>query len=335
MGQTKEQRVIKQLSNPSSVQKRTAIATDMFLPNHSGDHSAGKVYTTPTDNYDIANKKYVDDNVGGTPSKIEDADTDTSVDTETTPDLDKVNVTCGGTLAATFSTNISRRLELFSNNNPAMEIGLHLANPSGNSGAGSGTVVKSNDEAVGAFLAEREGTNGKVTIATRPLGGVDPIGDEIIIYPNEVRLNSMIYGSYYIFDGLTLLPLPGPLTFYPISGVGCITGQLNQMTHANGQLTALVAGVYKIDYSVSYYIDSADYTGASVFQSTIMINGLAMPDAVAEESVVAANEHNSQGGTCILVLAANDIIEVAMNSQFSNDQITIRQLNVSAVRIGG
>lgn len=36
MGQTREQKIIKQLSNPASVQKRTAIATDMFLPNHSG-----------------------------------------------------------------------------------------------------------------------------------------------------------------------------------------------------------------------------------------------------------------------------------------------------------
>lgn len=36
MGQTREQRVIKQLSNPPSVQKFTAVATDMYLPNHSG-----------------------------------------------------------------------------------------------------------------------------------------------------------------------------------------------------------------------------------------------------------------------------------------------------------
>lgn len=36
MGQTREQRIIKQLSNPPSVQKFTAVATDMYLPNHSG-----------------------------------------------------------------------------------------------------------------------------------------------------------------------------------------------------------------------------------------------------------------------------------------------------------
>ena len=70
MGQTKEQRILKQLSNPASTQKRTAIATDMFLPNHSGDHSAGIVNTTPTTDTDIANKKYVDDEIAGIPAPI-------------------------------------------------------------------------------------------------------------------------------------------------------------------------------------------------------------------------------------------------------------------------
>ena len=36
MGQTKEERVIRQLSGKQTIQKQTPIATDMFLPNHSG-----------------------------------------------------------------------------------------------------------------------------------------------------------------------------------------------------------------------------------------------------------------------------------------------------------
>jgi len=61
MGQTREQKIIKQLSS-GTVQRKTAIATDMFLPNHSGDHSAGIVNSTPTKDTDLPNKKYVDDN---------------------------------------------------------------------------------------------------------------------------------------------------------------------------------------------------------------------------------------------------------------------------------
>lgn len=39
---------------------KTPIADDLFLPNHSGDLSAGDILTTPTQDYDPVNKKYVD-----------------------------------------------------------------------------------------------------------------------------------------------------------------------------------------------------------------------------------------------------------------------------------
>lgn len=57
-GNDRTSRVLKQLRNP--IEKRTPIATDMFLPNHSGDHSRGRVNTTPTTDYEIVNKAYAD-----------------------------------------------------------------------------------------------------------------------------------------------------------------------------------------------------------------------------------------------------------------------------------
>ena len=48
--------------------KRTAIATtsgfSMELPNHSGYQGAQALTKTPTKDFQIANKKYVDDTVG-------------------------------------------------------------------------------------------------------------------------------------------------------------------------------------------------------------------------------------------------------------------------------
>lgn len=41
------------------------IMDDMIIPNLSGDHSAGRLKTTPTKDIDLVNKKYVDDNSGG------------------------------------------------------------------------------------------------------------------------------------------------------------------------------------------------------------------------------------------------------------------------------
>lgn len=54
----------------SRPEKKTPIATDMFLPNQSGDHSAGNIRTTPSADTDIPNKKYVDDNKGNTTAQV-------------------------------------------------------------------------------------------------------------------------------------------------------------------------------------------------------------------------------------------------------------------------
>lgn len=47
--------------------KLTPIATDMILPNLSGDHGAGRMRRTPVNATDIANKAYVDAQAGGAP----------------------------------------------------------------------------------------------------------------------------------------------------------------------------------------------------------------------------------------------------------------------------
>src|SRR3990167_2174282 len=41
-------------------QKLTPVGTDLFLPNHSGDHSFGIVRDVPTAGVDIVNKTYAD-----------------------------------------------------------------------------------------------------------------------------------------------------------------------------------------------------------------------------------------------------------------------------------
>ena len=55
---TKTQRLLKSLR--SRPEKKTPIATEMFLPNHSGDHSAGSVNREAVNENDLVNKKYVD-----------------------------------------------------------------------------------------------------------------------------------------------------------------------------------------------------------------------------------------------------------------------------------
>lgn len=46
------------------IPQASIVSDELFIPNHSGEHTAGTT-GTPIGDRDIANKKYVDDNVGG------------------------------------------------------------------------------------------------------------------------------------------------------------------------------------------------------------------------------------------------------------------------------
>ena len=67
MGYTKEQRIINSMtgSTKQTRQPQQTIPTNLTgsfnLPNHSGDNSAGMVRSTPVNDTDLVNKKYVDD----------------------------------------------------------------------------------------------------------------------------------------------------------------------------------------------------------------------------------------------------------------------------------
>lgn len=60
---SKEKRVISKLRRMENKAAPSGVLPgNLDIPNHSGDHRAGKQYKTPSDDYDIVNKKYVDDN---------------------------------------------------------------------------------------------------------------------------------------------------------------------------------------------------------------------------------------------------------------------------------
>jgi len=61
---TRTEELVKSMKG-QQFEPKTPIATEMFLPNLSGDHSRGRVRVTPTTDFEFANKKYVDDEIAG------------------------------------------------------------------------------------------------------------------------------------------------------------------------------------------------------------------------------------------------------------------------------
>lgn len=67
----------KERKQKQKFEPKTPIATDMFLPNQSGDHSAGHT-STPVNDIDLVNKKYVDDHVGSGITNLDGGRSDTT-----------------------------------------------------------------------------------------------------------------------------------------------------------------------------------------------------------------------------------------------------------------
>jgi hypothetical protein len=61
-------KLIKNIQGSFNLPKLTPIATDMYVPNHSGSHDAGIILNTPTKDTSIVNKKYVDDSISAIPA---------------------------------------------------------------------------------------------------------------------------------------------------------------------------------------------------------------------------------------------------------------------------
>jgi hypothetical protein len=79
---------------------KVPVATDMFIPNLSGDLSQGKVLATPTQDLNPTNKKYVDDAIASSTQikQIVDAKTNaTTSDTTTIPIDDTIPQNTEGT----------------------------------------------------------------------------------------------------------------------------------------------------------------------------------------------------------------------------------------------
>ena len=61
-------KVLREIQNQNLNPIAVSGTEGIILPNHSGDHSAGRLLRTPSNNTDLVNKQYVDDNAGSLPT---------------------------------------------------------------------------------------------------------------------------------------------------------------------------------------------------------------------------------------------------------------------------
>ena len=143
-------------------------------------------------------------------------------------------------------------------------------------------------------------------------------------------LGKQVYGSMYADDVTITVTIAAASTYYTI-GTGLTTGSVNGMTFTStgSTLTALVAGKYKVDWSMTVNSGSA---GQEV-SGTIMINTTAQMQTEGACKLTTANDNKCIAGSGIITLAVNDTVKLCVENETNANNIVVTHASMSIIRI--
>lgn len=124
-------------------------------------------------------------------------------------------------------------------------------------------------------------------------------------------------------------------TWYNISDASMNDGQLNGVAHdGSGKLTVTYAGMYLVNYGCCFEDDAAN----DHVEVGIEISGSGSANAAGQGHLENkfANEEEHLSSSCILDLAANATIEIAIRTtDAGTPTISVQAVNMSALQVGG
>lgn len=183
------------------------------------------------------------------------------------------------------------------------------------------------------------GTANQITIVNDGDGTItisipDPFnvpGDLVFVGAGKGLVYGSCYGNHIAWTQAAAVQN----TWYNISDADMVDGLLNKVTHdGDGKLTVTEAGVYKTSYSVCFEDDVAN----DHIEVGIEVSGSGSANAAGQAHVENkfANEEEHLGSSCILDLADNATVEVAIRTtDAGTPTITIHAVNLVVFQIGG
>lgn len=170
---------------------------------------------------------------------------------------------------------------------------------------------------------------GDVTSASPTTGDVLYWNGALWVDVDPNTLITRAWGSMYQDDVATVITVSATDTDYIITGMS--QGVLNGTTFDNGQeLTITIAGVYKIDWSVSFRCASANQE----IEGAVGVNGVREPATSSHQKVLTGSDDVTIGGTGLLNLAVSDLVQIVIRNETSAANVTIDHANLSLVYLG-
>ncbi len=159
--------------------------------------------------------------------------------------------------------------------------------------------------------------------------GTDPAGTFTTV---KLRLEKA-YGSFYS-NTTAWSQAAVAETWYNIIDASIADGQLYKVTHdGNGKLTTTVAGIFLVNYSLTFQSNGAnDHVEVGI---EVTGSGSADANGQAHSESKFANQEEPIASTCILSLAANATLEVAIRTEDGGTTLSVQHINLTAYQIRG
>jgi hypothetical protein len=139
------------------------------------------------------------------------------------------------------------------------------------------------------------------------------------------------YGEMYIHsDNGNIIQIASSMTYVNVTN-GTTCGLLNGFSCSNGILTANVAGVYDVNYQVSFDGIGGD---ADQFHGTIGIDSVSQDKCHSVRDSSSGSAVGSFGQSCFLQISVGDTLMLMVENEDDADDISVYNTNINLKRIG-
>jgi hypothetical protein len=146
---------------------------------------------------------------------------------------------------------------------------------------------------------------------------------------NPNRMIDRAWGSMYQDDTGTVITVGATNTDYIVTGMSA--GILGNTTFQNAkELVIALAGVYQVNWSVSFTVASANQE----IEGAVGVGGVRKASTSAHSKINTATDTTQFGGTGLLALIVGDLVQIVVRNETATTNISIEHANLSLVFLG-
>ena len=194
---------------------------------------------------------------------------------------------------------------------------------------GTGALVVTGGVGIGGRLSAANGASIGDGAATNT---VETSGSGVIIYRGTAGVH---FGSCTMYEGGWTQATAVQNTWYNVSDVDFVDGQLNTITHdGSGKLTTDQAGRYLCNVSIDWENNTVNDHIEIGFE--VNGSGSAQTEGIVCSETKFANEEHIGGTTAILDIGAGETLEVCIRTTDNNTPtLSVNCVNLNMMQIGG